>query len=167
MIECCLAGVNVPTLRTVFLKHRDEYVTGGKIDKCEPALQLNTEGDVDGLICYDGQGFETPQVQQVQPDTGKQVFLSGDGTVNYQSLRHAATWKSSACDVKCFELPGCDHRGVPSDPRMLDLLKGVLGLTKNNSDAESVESDSDPTITNRVVTRKPQVTQSNSILAFI
>ena len=46
---------------------------------------------------------------QVQPDTGVQVFCSGDGTVNYQSLRHGATWKDS-CDVSIFELPGCDHR---------------------------------------------------------
>ena len=27
-----------------------------------------------------------------------------------------------------FEMPGCDHRGASTDPRMLGLLRGVLGL---------------------------------------
>ena len=48
-----------------------------------------------------------------------------------QSLRHAAGWTDQSegrCQTKIFELPGCDHRGVSSDPRMLELLRGVLGL---------------------------------------
>ena len=109
----------------------------------------------------------------MQPDTGAQVFCSGDGTVNYQSLRHGATWKDS-CDVSIFELPGCDHRkdlvsscshcshadsysllaeiytyhnhlhtvipgGVSTDTRMLELLSGVLGLTKLDSANSSTQ----------------------------
>ena len=114
------------------------YVTGGMQDKCQPSMQLDAAGDIDGLICYDGQGFETSAGPQIQPDTGEQVFVSGDGTVNYQSLRHAATWKSS-CEVDCFELPGCDHRGVSYDPRMLDLLRGVLELGAD--DKKSIKQD--------------------------
>lgn len=120
-------GVNVRTLRTIFLRHRDAHVTGGIAEKLEAVLQLDTEGDVDGLLCYDGQGFETESVPQIQQDTQEQVFLSGDGTVNYQSLRHCAMWEGS-CDVQIFELPDCDHRGVSYDSRMLKLLSGVLGL---------------------------------------
>lgn len=120
-------GVNVRTLRTIFLRHRDAHVTGGSVDDLEAVLQLDSEADIDGLLCYDGHGFETDGVPQIQPDTHNQVYLSGDGTVNYQSLRYCATWKDR-CDVKVFELPGCDHRGVSYDPRMLQLLRGVLGL---------------------------------------
>ena len=131
----CMYGVNMPTLRTIFLKHRDAHVTGGAIDAVSSMLQLDKSGDVDGLVVHDGQGFETSGVPQVQPDTGKQVFLSGDGTVNYQSLRHAATWKDT-CDVSIFELPGCDHRGISSDARMLKLLCGVLGLQQDSQEIE-------------------------------
>ena len=69
---------------------------------------------------------------QVQPDTQELVYLCGDGTVNYCSLRHAATWNSSSCDVQVFELPGCDHRGVSTDARMLEVLCGVLGLRETD-----------------------------------
>eukprot|EP00658_Telonema_sp_P-2_P049167 TRINITY_DN37392_c0_g1_i1.p1 TRINITY_DN37392_c0_g1~~TRINITY_DN37392_c0_g1_i1.p1 ORF type:complete len:253 (-),score=38.80 TRINITY_DN37392_c0_g1_i1:259-1017(-) len=78
-------------------------------------------------LCYNGLGFEDMAGQQVRPDTGEPVCLAGDGTVNYHSLRWCCTWKEH-CDLQVFELPGCDHRGVSTDPRMLDLLRCELGL---------------------------------------
>ena len=65
--------------------------------------------------------------------------------MNYQSLRWVKTWDSEACHVACFEIPGpslpaalppvtiaqnpgCDHRGVSKDPRVMKLLRGVLDL---------------------------------------
>ena len=43
-------------------------------------------GDVDGLIVVNGVGYETELVAQIQQDTGKQVYLSGDGTVRVGQL---------------------------------------------------------------------------------
>ena len=47
---------------------------------------LSHAGDVDGLIVVNGLGYETELVAQIQPDTGKQVHLSGDGTVRVGQL---------------------------------------------------------------------------------
>ena len=130
----CIYGIDYPTLRTVFLRHRAVMVIGGPApvsDSMQAAFQLDLDADIDGLVVYDGQGFEVGQVPQVLPDAQKQVFHSGDGTVNYQSLRHAATWKTS-CNVQMYELPACDHRGVSQDPRMLRILGEVLGLQPNS-----------------------------------
>ena len=35
-----------------------------------------------------------------------------------------------------FEMPGCDHRGASTDPRMLGLLRGVLGLAPSEETAK-------------------------------
>ena len=75
----------------MFLKHRGNQTTGGLQQKLQSAFELDVEGDIDGLINYNGLGFETSRVTQTRPDTGESVCISGDGTVNYQSLRFCAT----------------------------------------------------------------------------
>ena len=61
----CVAGVNVPTLRTIFLRARDQFVSGGNVDTAQAAFKLDCDADVDGLVCWDGQGFENSSVAQV------------------------------------------------------------------------------------------------------
>jgi len=124
-------GINQVTPRCVFVRHRDMHGTGGETPDLKPPIVLDPEGDVDGMLVIGGVGYETQALPQLRPDDGKEVLLSGDGTVNYQSLRHAATWKN-ACDVSIYELPGCDHRGASSDPRMLRALRKTLGLSNAN-----------------------------------
>ena len=74
-------GINLPTPRTVFLKHQEVKVVGGEqIKELVVGLQLDQEGDVEGLVCVDGIGYETEDVAQIRPDSGEQKFVSGDGT---------------------------------------------------------------------------------------
>jgi len=111
-------------------------------------MVLDSDGDVDGLLVINGVGYETHAVPQKRPDSGESVYLSGDGTVNYQSLRWPKTWQSKECQVACFELPGCDHRGVSQDVRVMRLLKGILDLgadchaEEGNGPEESLGTDS-------------------------
>ena len=58
-------GINLPTLRTIFLKHRDAHVTGGVTNAIQSQMKLDSSGEIDGLVVYDGQGFETSSVPQV------------------------------------------------------------------------------------------------------
>ena len=71
----------------MFLKRRPVYHTGGAVDQLQPIFELDHLGDVDGLKVIDGIGWETDVVPQVQQDTGKMVFLSGDGTVSLHGQR--------------------------------------------------------------------------------
>ena len=137
-------GINLPTIRTIFLRHRPVHVSGGAVDVVQSPLVLDDQGNSDGLLDYNGQGHEISAGAQLRPDTGEQVFCSGDGTVNYYSLRHAATWNSDNCTVEMIELPGCNHRGVSSDPRMLSLLRDILGL--KDTDHETIRKSGDNAI---------------------
>jgi len=134
-------GVNVITPRCIFVKHRKNKFDGGVTKKVQSRFELDDEGDVNGLRVIDGIGYETTFVAQRRPDNGEVVYLSGDGTVNYQSLRFAKTWDSADCHVSVFELPGCDHRGVSTDERVMKLLRGVLDLGEDR-DAELVDEES-------------------------
>ena len=100
-------GVNVPTVRTWFLRHRAVYHAGGRQDRLYSPFELDSLGNTDGVRTLHGRGFETNEVQQVRPDTNEPFYRSGDGTVPYQSLRVAATWQSESCNAAVFELPGC------------------------------------------------------------
>ena len=77
----------MPTLRTIFLKHRPVHVSGGDVDLVQSSLQLDDDGYVNGILNYDGQGFETPSVPQVQPVSQEQVFLSGDENFRFHLSR--------------------------------------------------------------------------------
>ena len=121
-------GVNIETPRCIFLRHRPDHYDGGRIGKVQGRMMLDTDGDVDGLRVIDGIGYETHTGIQYRPDSGEQVHLSGDGTVNYQSLRWPKTWDSETCHVTCFELPGCDHRGISSDERCMHLIRDILDI---------------------------------------
>jgi len=131
-------GVNLETPRTLFVRHRHLYKSGGMEPQVESRFQLDYDGDVDGLRVIDGIGYETQYVPQICPDdpSGDRVYASGDGTVNYQSLRWPMTWQSERCQVNLHELPGCDHRGVSTDNRMKQILCNILKI------GDQVENDS-------------------------
>ena len=69
----------------MFLKRRPVHHTGGTVNQLQAKFELDPLGDVDGLNVVNGVGWETELVHQMQQDTGKQVRLSGDGTVSTES----------------------------------------------------------------------------------
>ena len=75
-------GINRRTCRCMFLKRRPVHHTGGTVKQLQAKFELDPLGDVDGLNVVNGIGWETDLVYQMQQDTGKQVRLSGDGTVS-------------------------------------------------------------------------------------
>ena len=127
-------GINIPTPRTIFLRHEDLYCSGGPTTKLKSAYKIDNAGEVRGLKVVDGIGYETVEVAQRRPDTGEIVKLSGDGTVPYYSLRAPAMWHQAATcevmshevlecaltviesEVSIHELPGCDHPGHHTMP---------------------------------------------------
>jgi len=111
-------GVNMPTVRTIVMKHNQTYTMGGKMSEIEnsvivekenPALDGAGEGSLKKTLKLDwndGVGMETKETPMVPPDKDKQKMYkeepgkiaqlttprSGDGTVGYWSLRWCATW---------------------------------------------------------------------------
>ena len=55
-------------------------MAGGLQDGIEAAFILDVSGDIEGAIVIGGILYETQGIPQLQPVTGEQVFLSGDGT---------------------------------------------------------------------------------------
>ena len=95
-------------------------------------LELDPQGDIHGLKCNGGFGWEQHDTVQAKPEDpdGPLVRASGDGTVNYQSLRWPKTWaKEGRCKVQLHEFPYAGHQTVVWDPRTLATLEVYLGLS--------------------------------------
>jgi len=153
-------GVNQLTPRCVFVKHHDMYITGGMQDGLKPPITLDDDADFEGLKVIGGVGFETHDLLQKRPDSGEEVYLSGDGTVNYQSLRWAGTWRNQ-CEVEIYELPGCDHRGASSDARMLGALRKILGLESHSYlDFDDLDTEVAKLANNRYTKRAEHIQDS-------
>jgi len=100
-------GVGLPT----------EAAFGWKSHNCIVDCSLYMRYELDhhfklpNYWCHSGIAFETTKTYQTQMDTGDKVFISGDGTVPYASLRFPMTWKAThGTDVMCVELEGLEHR---------------------------------------------------------